>query len=99
MALQSALGLPEPPALERVHAWIVDTSIEGDHCFFSGCLKLSLEEILIALRDDRQHLFEGQVWMQAEELQLHSQVSLYPDGFDAMHFVNVVQSQAVWGEG
>ena len=98
MALQSALGLPEPPALERVHAWIVDTSIEGDHCFFSGCLKLSLEEILIALRDDRQHLFEGQVWMQAEELQLHSQVSLYPDGFDAVHFVNVVQSQAVWGE-
>lgn len=99
MALQSALGLPEPPALERVHAWIVDTSIEGDHCFFSGCLKLSLEEILIALRDDRQHLFEGQVWTQAEELPLHSQVSLYPAGFDAVHFVNVVQSQAVWGEG
>ncbi len=98
IALQSALGLPEPPALERVHAWIVDTSIEGDHCFFSGCLKLSLEEILIALRDDRQHLFEGQVWMQADELQLHSQVSLYPDGFDAVHFLNVVLSQAVWGE-
>ena len=98
MALQSALGLPEPPALERVHAWIVDTSIEGDHCFFSGCLKLSLEDILIALRDDRQHLFEGQVWTQAEELPLHSQVSLYPAGFDAVHFVNVVQSQAVWGE-
>lgn len=77
----------------------MDTSIEGDHCFFSGCLKLSLEEILIALRDDRQHLFEGQVWTQAEELPLHSQVSLYPAGFDAVHFVNVVQSQAVWGEG
>ena len=76
----------------------MDTSIEGDHCFFSGCLKLSLEEILIALRDDRQHLFEGQVWTQAEELPRHSQASLYPDGFDAVHFVNVVQSQAVWGE-
>ena len=57
-----------------------------------------MEEILIALRDDRQHLFEGQVWMQADELQLHSQVSLYPDGFDAVHFLNVVLSQAVWGE-
>lgn len=99
MALQSALGLPEPPALGLVHAWIVDTSIEGDHCFFSGCLKLSLEDILIALRDDRQRLFEGQVWTQAEELPRHSQASLYPDGFDAVHFVNVVQSQAVWSDG
>ena len=99
IALQSALGLPEPPALGLVHAWIVDTSIEGDHCFFSDCLKLSLEELLIALRDDRQRLSEGQAWTQAEELPHHSQASLYPDGFNAVHFVNVVQSQAVWSEG
>ncbi len=99
IALQSALGLPEPPALELVHAWIVDTSIEGDHCRFSGCLKLSLEEILIALRDDRQHLSEGRVWMQAESLVRHPKSSLYPDGFDAVHFLDAVQSQAVWSEG
>ncbi|UUZ67083.1 hypothetical protein LP416_19415 [Polaromonas sp. P2-4] len=36
--------------------WIVDTSIECDHQCFSGFLKVSLEEVLIALRDDRRLL-------------------------------------------
>jgi hypothetical protein len=39
-----------------IHGWIGDTSIERDHERFSGFLKLSLEELLIALRSDRSLL-------------------------------------------
>lgn len=97
-ALQSALGLQELPACGKPHAWIVDTSIEGDHCFFSGCLKLSLEEILITLRDDRRHLSEGQVWTQGQPPARQLAATLYPAGFDAGRFVDVIQRQAVWND-
>ena len=95
---QSALGLLGAPDFGQVHSWIVDTSLEGDHCFFSDCLKLSLEELLIALRDDRHHLFEGQVWTQSQIAENPPAVTLYPAGFSAEHFVDAVRSQAVWGE-
>ena len=39
-----------------IQGWIVDTSIECDHQRFCGFLKVSLEEVLIALRDDRHLL-------------------------------------------
>ena len=97
-ALQSALGLQDLQADGQAHAWIVDTSIEGDHCFFSDCLKLSLEEILIALRDDRRHLFDGQVWTQGQPAARQPAATLYPAGFDAVRFVDVIQSQAVWND-
>ena len=56
-ALAEALAHPgtQPPG--QVHVWIVDTSIECDHQRFAGFLKVSLEEVLIALRDDR-HLLD-----------------------------------------
>lgn len=44
----------QPP--QRVHGWIVDTSIESAHERFSGFLKVSLEEVIVALRDDRHLL-------------------------------------------
>ena len=40
----------------HILGWIVDTSIEHDHERFNGFLKVSLEELLIALRDDRHLL-------------------------------------------
>lgn len=96
--LQIALGLRGPPDSGQVHSWIIDTSLEGDHCFFSGCLKLTLEEVLIALRDDLHHLCEAQVWMQSQIAEHPPAVTLYPTGFNAEHFVDAIQSQAVWGE-
>lgn len=51
-ALRESLGLASAPQPGNVHAWIVDTSIECDHERFSGFMKISLEELLLALRDD-----------------------------------------------
>lgn len=38
------------------HSWIIDTSIEHDHEYFEGFLKVSLQEIIIALRNERHLL-------------------------------------------
>jgi hypothetical protein len=76
-ALQDTLGLQAPPVLALVHTWVVDTSIEGDHRLFSGCLKLSVEEMLIALRDDREHLLAGQEWVYGPQAVTPSAQTLY----------------------
>lgn len=107
--LWQALGLAAEPAEADVHAWIVDTSIECDHQRFSGCLKLSLEELLIALRDERDWLSDplglrlaglakledGWADTEASERRLDT---LYPHGFDAMRLVEVITTEAVWRE-
>ncbi|MDD5633355.1 MAG: NERD domain-containing protein [Methylococcales bacterium] len=41
----------------QTHCWIIDTSIEHDHEYFEGFLKVSLQEIIIALRNER-HLLQ-----------------------------------------
>jgi len=56
--LAQDLGAALPAQVREVHGWIVDTSIECDHQRFSGFLKVSLEEVLIALRDDRELLHD-----------------------------------------
>lgn len=40
----------------KIHSWIIDTSIEHDHEYFSGFLKVSLQEIRIALLNERHFL-------------------------------------------
>jgi hypothetical protein len=103
-ALQASLELTSAPSPERVHAWIVDTSIECDHERFSGFLKISLEELLLALRDDchllddPEGLVEGPT-LGNDALPRSSKAmrgTLYPDGFQAERFVDVIQSEAVW---
>jgi Holliday junction resolvase-like predicted endonuclease len=101
----SRLGLETSGAAPRIHGWIVDTSIERDHESFSGFLKLSLDELLIALRDDRrlladpERLFRGG---NAQEFSEHPSPgdfcshSLYPSGFTAGNLVDAVESEAVW---
>jgi hypothetical protein len=76
----------------------------------NGFLKVSLEEILIALRDDRHllkdpgGLLDGR-WMETDwsgAASFDHSPSLYPDGFSASRFVEVIESEAVWegfGEG
>jgi hypothetical protein len=64
----------------------------------------SLEEVLIALRDDR-HLLDdpdglvsGRFTLDgdAEEHGRERRGTLYPDGFDAARFVEVIETEAVW---
>lgn len=89
-----------------LHGWIVDTSIECDHQWFSGFLKVSLEEILIALRDDRHLLsdpggiFSG-LFLEPDFVSPEDpreQATLYPKGFSVGEFVRVIEKEAVWAE-
>lgn len=102
--LRVLLDLTEDPVPTRHHGWIADTSIECDHQRFAGFLKVSVEELLIALRDDR-HLLndpEGLLAGKYREDQLReadtnrATWTLYPDGFSAERFIEVIETEAVW---
>ncbi len=102
--LQKALAL-EADCIPEITAWIVDTSIECDHQRFHGFLKVSLEEVLIALRDDRHWLNDPGGLFQtgkasAELLVCDSDsatsTSLYPDGFSVTRLLEVIESATVW---
>jgi hypothetical protein len=90
-----------PPIL---HGWIIDTSLEHDHETFAGFLKVSLEEILIALRDDRDLLNDPEDWFKRQtetesadpDHMGPSSSTLYPNGFSCGHFVDVIKLQVVW---
>jgi hypothetical protein len=89
-----------------IRGWIVDTSIEHDHERFSGYLKVSLEEVIIALRDDRHLLNDpaGLLSGAAESTDRFqppdSEVAqtLYPGAFSASRFIEVIECEAVWDE-
>jgi len=91
------LGLDAGAPATQLHGWIVDTSIECDHQRFGGFLKISLEELLIALRDDRHLLHDPEgIFSQAQSATRTSPESLYPEGFSACRLVEAVETQAVW---
>jgi len=102
--LQQTLRL-DAACVPKITAWIVDTSIECDHQRFENFLKVSLEEVLIALRDDRHLLNDPDGLFQADKVNGNgavsepgraAQESLYPNGFSAERFVEVIESSAVW---
>lgn len=93
-AFAGKLGL-DAGVTPSLTAWIVDTSIECDHQRFDGFLKVPLEEVLVALRDDRHLLCGLSGMLRGEEPPLLE--SLYPSGFSAARFVEVIESEAVWG--
>jgi hypothetical protein len=98
------LGLAEGLIPIQQHVWIADTCIECDHQRFGGFLKISVEELLIALRDDRHllndpgGLLAGNYGVdEAREVDAsESGWSLYPDGFSAERFAEVIETEAVW---
>ena len=94
--LKSSLGVNSTDKTPVVIGWIVDTSIEHDHELFSGYLKVSLEEIIIALRDDSQLLFDRETIVEGQEMQGDANFTLYPDGFTAKKFLSVIEQQKVW---
>lgn len=81
---------------------LVDTSIESDHERFSGFLKVSLEEVIVALRDDRclptdsEGLASGQLPAVSTSQDDPAMSTLYPSGFDAARFVAVIEDELVW---
>jgi len=102
--LRALLDLTEDRVPTQHHGWIADTSIECDHQRFAGFLKVSVEELLIALRDDR-HLLNDPEGLLAgnhgEDQSLEADASrsawtLYPDGFSAERFIEVIETEAVW---
>ena len=102
--LRALLDLTEDRVPTRHHGWIADTSIECDHQRFAGFLKVSVEELLIALRDDC-HLLNDPEGLLAGNYREHqsreadtsrSAWTLYPDGFSAERFIEVIETEAVW---
>lgn len=95
--LARQLGLDAGGPVTRIFGWIVDTSIECDHQRFGGFLKVSFEELLIALRDDRHLLHDPEgLFTQAMPAAPAEPQSLYPHGFSAGRLMEVVDTQAVW---
>lgn len=101
----AALGFPDSSATAAITGWIVDTSIEFDHVRFNGYLKVSLEEMIVALRDDRQWLndpeglFSSKREARADSgqpLPDYSNWSLYKDGFSASRLIDVIEQELVW---
>ena len=87
---------PDGPA-PTICGWIADTSIECDHQRFGGFLKVSLEELLIALRDDRHLLHDPSgMFAQCAPAARAEPPTLYPQGFNAGRLIEVVETQAVW---
>ena len=79
----------------KVHSWIVDTCIEYDHENIDGFLKVSLQEMLIALRDDR-HLLRDLAASPETMLDIPPRSTLYPDGFSGGAFAAAIESSTVW---
>lgn len=97
------LGLP---GRCPVYGIIADTSIELDHERFEGFLKVSIEEILIALRDDLQLLTDPLGIMRTgsgipDEIfsaEGRTLATLYPNGFNAQRFIQVLEQELIWQE-
>jgi Holliday junction resolvase-like predicted endonuclease len=102
--LRALLNLTGDRAPTKCHGWIVDTSIECDHERFAGFLKVSVEELLIALRDDRHLLNDPEGLLAGNYKEDRSDKvdtgegawSLYPHGFSAERFIEVIETEAVW---
>jgi Holliday junction resolvase-like predicted endonuclease len=101
---RALLGLTEDRVATQCHGWIADTSIECDHQRFGGFLKVSVEELLIALRDDRHLLNDPEGLLAGNDRVDRSRDAdtsratwtLYPDGFSAERFIAVIETEAVW---
>ncbi len=95
------LGLSPADGMPTMTGWIVDTSLECDHQRFSGFLKVSLEEVLIALRDERRLLNDPDGLLRQKREGVDSPLNtpcwtLYADGFSAARFIEVIERELVW---
>lgn len=92
--LSQQLGLQPDEMPLALHGWIVDTSIEHDHEHFSGFLKVSLEEILIVLRNERHILLSMMELVSSPERRTED--DLYPEGFTSARFAAIIEGNELW---
>ncbi|NNH01617.1 NERD domain-containing protein [Acinetobacter sp. ANC 5414] len=74
----------------KIHSWIVDTSLEFDHEYFNGHLKVSLDELIIALTSDSsfmQAIIEGNL----EEREEITEVK-------CIEFIKNIENNKFWTE-
>lgn len=88
--LLADLGLSDADQSPALHAWVVDTSIEFDGEAVDGFRVVSREIMEIALRDEKHYL---RPLDQVDEVE---EETLYPEGFSAPTFVQVIESESVW---
>jgi hypothetical protein len=88
--LKLQLGYTSDTSYDALHCWIVDTSIELDGQCIEGFPVVSREVLEVLLRDEK-HLLSP-----INELDLDKHESLFPNGFSAAHFVDLVESGEIW---
>lgn len=74
-----------------IHTWIVDTSIEYDQTVIDGFIKISLEGLIVILRNER-YLLRG---LLHEDEHLPKD-DLFQEGFSAKHFAEIVEEGKLW---
>jgi len=89
--LLSNLRLSSVEKNVKIHAWIVDTSIEYDQEIVDGYLKVSLEGLVVILRNERQ-LLSGNLLLEKN----FPEDDLFPCGFTVQHFIEIVENGEVW---
>lgn len=73
---------------------IIDTSLENDHQEFYGTLKISVEELMLAINDEKDLL---NVQFLKKNQNITKTSSLYPnDSFSASRFIEVIRNNEVW---
>lgn len=88
--LRARLGYCGQHPETDMHAWIVDTSIELDGQSIDGFKVVSREVLEVILRDEK-HLLQP-----IEQVGEDDQESLFPKGFSAGRFVELVESGELW---
>lgn len=95
---QSLLGIKNTNNC-KVIGWIADTSLEYDHEYFNGHLKVSIDELHIALADQVDLLMtQSELVGKATYKKSSGKTSLYPSGFNALSFVDAIENSKVWSQ-
>ncbi|WP_434926145.1 nuclease-related domain-containing protein [Shewanella sp. HL-SH2] len=98
--LRKILGLTIE--IPKIKGLIADTSLEFDHDYFAGFMKVSIEELLIALADNAHFLCNQEKEITSsmasgKEVDFSSEhFSLYPSGFNGKEFLRVIEESVVW---
>lgn len=89
-----SLGIDESSHCTSI-GWIADTCMEFDHEYFNDFLKVSVEELHIALNDDANLLMD-MTELCGDGKNDRETGSLYQNGFSAESFVDVIENSKVW---
>ncbi|WP_369434616.1 hypothetical protein [Psychromonas sp. MME1] len=82
--------------LSNVVGWIADTSLEYDHEYFNGYLKISVEELHVALRDEANMLVDFIESKTQSKEHNATETTLYPKGFSVGALLRAIQESKIW---